>query len=149
MTEITLRNRNNRTVLVDDEDAAHMAPFSWSLQQTPGGGRIYCYRLKTTLAEFLLGKRPVPHARLEFANGNPNDFTRSNVHWNCEPQVCGHCGGTRFFGHNCWDCYTTWVIDRKACNPHIFRKSARSDHYAYRVLLNSSDSRPPKRDRKW
>jgi hypothetical protein len=126
-----------------------MAPYFWSLQQTPGGGRIYCYRLKTTLAEFLLGKRPVPHARLEFLNGDPHDFTRANVHWNSERQVCRNCGGTRFFGHNCWYCYTNWIIDRKASDPHVFRNAARSDHYAYHVLMNSSEFRPLKRDRKW
>jgi 8-oxo-dGTP diphosphatase len=48
-----------------------MAPYSWSLAQTPGGHQIYCFRLKKSLAGSLLGKRPKKMARLEFAAIRP------------------------------------------------------------------------------
>lgn len=142
MTEITLHNRKHETVLVDDEDAARMAAYQWALERTPGGSRIYCKRLKKTLAAFLLGSKPQAPARLEFANGDRRDYTRSNVRWNCAPLVCPHCGGTHFFGPMCCDCYRRSAIDRIASQPHVFRNAARNEHYAERLLKGDLERRP-------
>jgi len=144
MTAVTLHNRKTETVLVDDEDAARMAPYSWSLAQTPAGGRIYCNRLKKNLATFILGRKPKTTARLEFANGNRRDYTRSNVRWNCDPQVCPHCGGTSYFGNLCWSCYKWSAIDRVASSPIVFRNAAQSDRYA--DIFLAGDTTPA---RKW
>jgi len=136
MTEVTLHNRKTETVLVDDEDAVRMAPYLWSLTQTPGGGQIYCNRLKKKLATFILGRKPKVKARLEFANGNRRDYTRSNIRWNCDSPVCPRCGATKFFGTSCWDCYSRSAIDRIAASPVVFRNAAQSDHYAYLFLAD-------------
>src|SRR5271165_382794 len=112
MTQVTLHNRKIENVLVDDDDAARMAPHGWLLEYTPGGSRIYCKSLRKNLATFILGRKPNANARLEFLNGDRRDYTRANIRWNAAPPICSRCGGTKFAGPVCLDCTRRHAIDR-------------------------------------